>query len=69
MSSTMRISVIDSHTEGEPTRVVVDGWPQPEGRTMAERLEHARARATGVWHESFRKNAVRSGRGFDGFYG
>jgi 4-hydroxyproline epimerase len=32
-----RIEVVDSHTEGEPTRTVVEGWPQPEGRTMAER--------------------------------
>jgi 4-hydroxyproline epimerase len=32
-----RIEVVDSHTEGEPTRTVVGGWPQPEGRTMAER--------------------------------
>jgi 4-hydroxyproline epimerase len=32
-----RVEVVDSHTEGEPTRVVIDGWPQPEGRTMAER--------------------------------
>jgi proline racemase len=31
------VEVVDSHTEGEPTRVVVSGWPQPEGRTMAER--------------------------------
>ena len=32
-----RVEVVDSHTEGEPTRVVIDGWPLPEGRTMAER--------------------------------
>jgi 4-hydroxyproline epimerase len=32
-----RVEVVDSHTEGEPTRVVVAGWPQPEGSTMAER--------------------------------
>lgn len=31
------IDVVDSHTEGEPTRVVVAGWPQPAGATMAER--------------------------------
>jgi len=37
------IRVVDSHTEGEPTRVVVDGWPQPQGRTMAERLASMRA--------------------------
>ena len=32
-----RVAVVDSHTEGEPTRVVVSGWPLPEGGTMAER--------------------------------
>lgn len=31
------IQVIDSHTEGEPTRVVVDGWPDVTGDTMEER--------------------------------
>ena len=35
--------VVDSHTEGEPTRVVIDGWPQPAGATMAERLAFMRA--------------------------
>ena len=33
----VQVGVVDSHTEGEPTRVVIDGWPQPEGHTMAER--------------------------------
>ena len=32
-----RIEVVDSHTEGEPTRVVIDGWPQPRGASMSER--------------------------------
>ncbi len=36
------IRVVDSHTEGEPTRVVVDGWPQPSGASMAERREDLR---------------------------
>jgi 4-hydroxyproline epimerase len=40
-----RINVIDSHTEGEPTRVVIDGAPDIGRGTMAERLpgfvEHA----------------------------
>ena len=26
------IRVVDSHTEGEPTRVVIEGWPEPDGR-------------------------------------
>ena len=33
------LRVVDSHTEGEPTRVIVDGWPQPAGATMAERRD------------------------------
>ena len=39
------IEVIDSHTGGEPTRVVVGGWPQPEGETMEQRLEALRREA------------------------
>ena len=38
------VSVVDSHTEGEPTRVVVDGWPLPAGATMAERQADLRRR-------------------------
>ncbi|MEO7085581.1 MAG: proline racemase family protein [Gemmatimonadaceae bacterium] len=36
--------VVDSHTEGEPTRVVVEGWPQPRGETMEERRDDLRER-------------------------
>lgn len=39
-----RVSVVDSHTEGEPTRVVVEGWPLPDGATMAERRSDMRRR-------------------------
>lgn len=38
------VRVIDSHTEGEPTRVVIEGWPAPTGRTMEERRDDLRAR-------------------------
>ena len=38
------IRVVDSHTEGEPTRVVIEGWPEPTGATMAERRDDLRAR-------------------------
>jgi len=43
-----RIRVVDSHTEGEPTRVIVDGWPQPRGATMEERREDLRQNADHV---------------------
>ncbi len=36
------IRVVDSHTEGEPTRVVVGGWPEPDGATMADRRDSLR---------------------------
>ncbi len=43
-SAPAAIRVVDSHTEGEPTRVVVEGWPQPAGETMAERRDDLRTR-------------------------
>jgi proline racemase len=58
------IRVIDSHTEGEPTRVVLDGWPQPEGTTMLERREFMRARQDHV-----RRAVVCEPRGFDAIVG
>lgn len=33
---------VDSHTAGEPTRVILDGWQQPAGATMHERRESLR---------------------------
>jgi proline racemase len=38
------IRVVDSHTEGEPTRVIIEGVPQPSGATMAERRDDLRRR-------------------------
>jgi 4-hydroxyproline epimerase len=59
---TMR--VVDSHTEGEPTRVVVDGWSQPAGATMAERRDDLRAR-----FDHLRRAVVREPRGHDAVVG
>jgi 4-hydroxyproline epimerase len=58
------IRVIDSHTEGEPTRVVVDGWPQPNGATMAERRDDVRAR-----FDHLRRAVVCEPRGHDAIVG
>lgn len=38
-----RLRVIDSHTGGEPTRIIVSGGPNPPPGTMANRLEWFRA--------------------------
>ncbi len=37
-----QIEVVDSHTEGEPTRVVIGGWPDCPGETMVARREALR---------------------------
>lgn len=39
MSDIKRIQVIDSHTGGEPTRVVTGGFPELGGGSLQERLE------------------------------
>ncbi|MGB6643037.1 MAG: proline racemase family protein [Thermoanaerobaculia bacterium] len=36
------LEVVDSHTEGEPTRVVIGGWPQLASLSMAERRDELR---------------------------
>jgi proline racemase len=59
-----QIRVVDSHTEGEPTRVVVDGWPQPAGATMAERRDEVRAR-----YDHLRRAVVCEPRGHDAVVG
>jgi len=33
------VETIDTHTLGEPTRIVLDGFPRLEGRTLAERSD------------------------------
>ena len=58
------IEVVDSHTEGEPTRVVVSGWPQPAGDTMAERRQ-----ALGRDHDLLRRAVVLEPRGHDAIVG
>src|ERR1700761_1783619 len=39
-----RVRVLDSHTEGEPTRVVVEGGPDLGKGTLAQRLDVLRGR-------------------------
>jgi proline racemase len=58
------VDVVDSHTEGEPTRVVVAGWPQPAGATMAERRTFLLAEQDGL-----RQAVVCEPRGHDAMVG
>ena len=54
------VRVIDSHTGGEPTRVVVEGAPDLGDGSMAERLERFRDA-----HDDFRSAVVNEPRGSD----
>src|SRR5882672_6135210 len=55
-----RVSVIDSHTGGEPTCIVVAGGPELEGASVAEELANFRER-----HDCFRSAIVNEPRGSD----
>ncbi len=54
-----RIRVVDSHTGGEPTRVVIEGGPSPTG-ALSSRVAELRAR-----HDRFRSAVVNEPRGSD----
>jgi len=55
-----RISVIDSHTGGEPTRVVVTGGPDLGTGSVADRARIFREK-----HDTFRSTVVNEPRGSD----
>src|SRR5436309_823547 len=55
-----RVRVIDSHTGGEPTRLVIAGGPDLGTGLLSERLETFRSK-----HDSFRSAMVNEPRGSD----
>jgi 4-hydroxyproline epimerase len=59
-----RLEVVDSHTEGEPTRVVVEGWPALHAPTMeGRRLELVER------FDALRRGVVLEPRGYDAVVG
>jgi 4-hydroxyproline epimerase len=59
-----RIKVIDSHTGGEPTRVVIAGFPGLGGGSMSEQLDVFRRD-----HDRLRSGVVREPRGHNAIVG
>jgi 4-hydroxyproline epimerase len=55
-----RTRIIDSHTGGEPTRLVISGGPDLGGGAMAERLARFRAQ-----HDHWRRALMNEPRGSD----
>lgn len=60
MPEAQRIRYIDSHTGGEPTRVVLSGGPRFQGRSVAEKRHELDAR-----YDDFRAAVVNEPRGSD----
>lgn len=55
-----KVKAIDSHTGGEPTRVVIEGGPVLLGDTVAEKREYFRTH-----HDAYRAAMVEEPRGSD----
>jgi len=60
----MRVQVVDSHTGGEPTRLVISGGPDLGPGTVRERLSRFRDS-----HDRFRSGIVNEPRGSDAIVG
>jgi len=56
----LKVQVIDSHTGGEPTRVVINGGPDLGAGSLTERLERFRTQ-----HDFFRSAVANEPRGSD----
>ena len=52
--------IVDSHTAGEPTRIVIDGGPSLQGATMRDRLASLRRD-----HDHWRRALINEPRGSD----
>ncbi|HJT28991.1 MAG TPA: proline racemase family protein [Pyrinomonadaceae bacterium] len=59
-----RVTVIDSHTGGEPTRVVISGGPELGNDSLANRRERFKNN-----HDDFRRAIVNEPRGTDAVIG
>ena len=60
----MIISTVEMHTGGEPTRIIVDGWPRLSGKTLLDKRREAKER-----FDHLRRGLMLEPRGHDGMYG
>lgn len=58
------LDTVEMHTAGEPTRIVVAGWPRLEGATLLDKRREAKAR----W-DQLRRGIMLEPRGHAGMYG
>jgi trans-L-3-hydroxyproline dehydratase len=60
----LRLKTIDAHAAGEPLRLIVDGFPSPEGRTMLDKREWLKRHA-----DHLRRALMLEPRGHADMYG
>jgi trans-L-3-hydroxyproline dehydratase len=60
----MILSTVEMHTGGEPTRIIVDGWPRFSGKTLLDKRREAKEH-----HDHLRRGLMLEPRGHDGMYG
>jgi proline racemase len=58
------LSTVEMHTGGEPTRIIVDGWPEFVGKTLLDKRREAKER-----FDHLRRGLMLEPRGHDGMYG
>ena len=63
-SDPIRVRTIDAHTAGEPLRLIVDGFPPIEGRTILEQRDFAREH-----YDDLRRALMLEPRGHADMYG
>ena len=59
-----RLSIIDGHTAGEPTRLIVSGYPRLKGATLAQKMADMRDN-----HDWVRRVAMNEPRGHRDMFG
>jgi len=60
----LRITTIDAHAEGEPLRIIVDGYPELPGKTILEKRQLARRK-----YDHLRRALMWEPRGHADMYG
>jgi len=62
--SPIEIHTVEMHTGGEPTRIIVGGWPEFVGKTLLDKRREAKER-----FDHLRRGLMLEPRGHDGMYG
>tara|TARA_Y100000590_G_scaffold448187_1_gene584466 strand:+ start:4210 stop:5250 length:1041 start_codon:yes stop_codon:yes gene_type:complete len=60
----LEVDALDVHTEGEPLRIILKGYPELEGQTLLEKRANAQTQ-----HDSLRRALLWEPRGHENMYG